>query len=512
MSDFYQLSYNDYINNQQITLPYIYIYSKHKNYKYQDYEQFNNLLNGYINKIFLSKNNPEELIANRRAHVNELIKLMPYSDKVLWAENKIKEFLKFLEEKYKKENLPTSEWKVLISFSGGKDSTVLLDLVVKIHKKIKSKVKLIPAYAYEITFPETLVFIKKIISNYQKKNKYLQELLLAKPKLPWFEILKQKGYPIYSKQISVILNRIKKVKSKNGLTRWIFGINTSRYKLSKNRLFLLDNRMKDFTSCIPTNKFDEFYNYFKNSLLINDYDYSEKCCDYVKGGLKHNKTPSFVGTMASESELRKKSWIHNGCNILNGHKLLSRPLSLFETKDIWKYIYKNRIQINKIYGYKPSAKTYENSISSLKYERLGCISCPYGSHLETNKKLNRFQTLYHQSKQLYYSQVIANGMYKILIDMNIKIPEDKIYMQLYELRHNQILNWYQNFLHNLSYVVCSIENPNNVKKYKSTKKQNSWEYTNDELISIFKNYDLSIEKENLIKLINETRLKINEGK
>lgn len=437
---------------------------------------------------------------------------MPYQDKVLWAENKIKEFLIFLEEKYHKEKLPIEEWKALISFSGGKDSTVLLDLVVKVHKQIKSKIKLIPAYAYEITFPETLVFIKKIISNYQKKNKYLQDLLLAKPKLPWFEILKQKGYPIYSKQISVILNRIKKAKSKNGLTRWVFGINTARYKLSKNRLFLLDNRMKDFTKCIPSDQFDKFNNYFKNTLTITDYDYSEKCCDYVKGGLKHNKTPSFVGTMASESELRKKSWIHNGCNILSGHKLLSRPLSLFETKDIWKYIYKNRVEINKVYGYRPLAKTLENSINSLKYERLGCISCPYGSHLEEDRKLNRFQTLYYQSQQLYYSQVIANGMYKILIDMGVKIPEDPIYMQLYELRHEQIKKWYEDFVHNLCYVVCSIENPNNVKQYKLTNRQYPWEYTDEELLNIFKNYDLSADKKELIKLINQTRSKIQRGK
>ena len=269
--------------------------------------------------------------------------------------------------------------------------------------------------------------------------------------------------------------------------------------------------MKNFTSCIPKDQFDKLNNYFKNTLSITDYDYSEKCCDYVKGGLKHNKIPTFVGTMASESELRKKSWIHNGCNILSGHKLLSRPLSLFETKDIWKYIYKNRIEINKIYGFKPQAKTYENSISALKYERLGCISCPYGSHLEKDKKQNRFQTLYHQSYQLYQSQVIANGMYKILIDMGVEIPEDEVYMQLYKLRHKQIFEWYQNIIDNLCYVVCNIENPNNVKKYKLTKRQEPWEYTNEELINIFENYNLQIDKNELFKKINIVRKSLAKG-
>lgn len=450
-----------------------------------------------------------DLIESRRSHIDELIKLMPYDDKINWAKMKIKEFLDFTYQEYKNSpkysHLKPNDYKVIISFSGGKDSTVLLDLINAVHKEIKSKIFLQPAYAYEITFPETFAFIKNTISNYQKENAYILDLMVAKPKLPWNEILKTKGYPIFSKEISARLNRVKNSKSKTGLTRWIFGIDTAKFKLSKSRLFLLDNSMANFTNGIDQNTLLELSDYFKNTLFFNDYLYSEKCCDYVKGGLKHNKLPAFVGTMASESQLRRKSWIRNGCNILSGEKILSRPLSLFQSSDIWKYIYKNRIAINSKYGFDQDAPDLKKSISKLKYQRLGCISCPYGAHLEKNTK-NRFQILYQESQKLYYAQVIATGMYKIIIDMGIEIPEDKLYMKLYKIRQEQIKTWYDNFEHNLCKVICDIENRNNYKGYKPLKnKEVSWEYSFEEIKQIYQNYGLNIEDEKLKKIIDQTR-------
>ena len=480
---------NNYNNVNLVPNIYIYIYWT----KYKNLHDLNN----------------QFLIKNRRLHIDELIKFMPYEEKLEWAKKRIKEFLDFTYNEYKNnpkyKHLKPNDYKVIISFSGGKDSTVLLDLINIVHKEIKSKIYLQPAYAYEITFPETLVFIKNTIKNYQKENKYILDLMVAKPKLPWNQILETKGYPIFSKQISVILNRIKKTKSKTGLTRWIFGIDTAKFKLAKSRLFLLDNSMANFTNGVDEETLLEFNDYFKKTLFFNDYLYSEKCCDYVKGGLKHNKLPCFVGTMASESQLRRKSWIHNGCNILSGNKILSRPLSLFQSNDIWKYIYKNKIKINKMYGFKPRASNLEKSVSKLRYQRLGCISCPYGAHLEKNTK-NRFQILYHESQQLYYAQVIATGMYKVLIDMDIEIQEDELYMKLYRIRHEQIKNWYDNFEHNLCKVICDIENRNNYKGYKPIKnKQVSWEYSFDEIKQIYQNYGLNIEDEKLKMIVDQTR-------
>ena len=259
---------------------------------------------------------------NRREHYQELVNLMPFRDKVLWAKKKIKEFFEVcIKDK--------SITEITVSFSGGKDSTVLLDLVMKVHKEIKCKIPIVMVYATEITFPSTIKFINDINQKY--RNIYgdnLKQVQLVKPKKTWLKILSENGYPIYSKQVSTLINRVKNAKTMNNLTQWFFGINqdktsTAKFRLSKDRLFLLDDVMLNEWPKLNAKEKQYFERYNEK------YFFSEKCCDFIKGNLKHDKRPSFIGTMIVESELRKKSWIKSGCNIFNKNAMKSRPLSIW---------------------------------------------------------------------------------------------------------------------------------------------------------------------------------------
>ena len=393
-----------------------------------------------------------------------------------------------------------------------------------------------PAYAYEVTFPDTILFIKEFVSQYKEKYKFVKDVYFSKPKNGWLDVLKNYGYPIFSKQISVLINRILNNKSHNGLSKWIFKSDTSRFHLSKNRLFLLDKKMRKFEydkSLIDK----DYFPYLDDT----NYFFSEKCCNQIKGGLKHMKNPTFVGVMATESNLRKISWINYGCNILNNKNLVSRPLSIFKSIDIWKYLIKNNISVNKNYGDISKIKfeiknllstdlNYDQRIKNdelieeilnfnLDYKRLGCIACPYGSHIEQNEiehnklEFNRFEILYKKYPNLYKSQVINNGMYKILIDMGIKIRDDKNYMELYKQRHIQINRWYEKFEVNFIDIITQIENFNNYKKIDVNKpkyKKADWHYSDDEIISFLINYGLLKDKndikwEKYKKLVEEYR-------
>lgn len=460
----------------------------------------------YIHKdlyMFLSKSK-DALFENRRDHYDELVNLMPHDQKVFWAKTRIKEFFKECEE-YNKLGPKNPITEITISFSGGKDSTVLLDLVSKVHKEIKSKFFIVPAYAVEITFPSTIKFIKDVVEDYRKENKYIKEPLLVPPKLPWNDILETKGYPIFSKQISVLINRVKRSKTKNGLTQWFFGVNeeitnTAKYKLSKQRLFLLDDNM---INKWPKLKDKELIEYFKK--YNEPYFFSEKCCDYVKGNLKHDNRPSFIGVTTEESEMRKKSWIQNGCNIFNSKNKKSRPISIWKSSDIWKYIKDNDLPINPAYGYKKDKPLEEQKYN---FNRLGCSACPFGSAIEERKiislkkkniykdddpeVLNRFEKLLKFYPNIYNSQVISTGMYRVLIDMDIKINNDEKYMKLYEKRRKQINEWYEhdNFRNNIIDVMFQIQKPYN---------DNGWNYSRDEINEALKHFGFTNTKEKMTK-------------
>lgn len=418
---------------------------------------------------------------HRKSHFQEITAYMPMNDKIIYSNNKIEEFLNWCNDNEYEE--------ISISFSGGKDSTVLLDLLTKVHKSIKSKIYIVPVYAMEITFPSTLKFIRNTILEYKKKNKYIKDLELFAPKLPWNQILHEKGFPIFSKQISVILNRLKRTNSKTGISRWAFSmLPTSRFMISKSRLFLLDESFLRKWNEIDDLNFNHFF--------------SEKCCDFVKGTLKHDSRPSFVGTLALESEFRKRSWFNHGCNILNKTKPLSRPLSIWNEKDIWKYIRTYKLNINEAYNYNHSLAENEQK---LHFNRLGCTSCPFGSHIEELKykrsldykkdlkifmeknnidkmnncfeiildeyKLpkdeelwNRYEFLKEYYPAIYKSQIHSTRIYRILIDMNITIKNDDVYMNMYKRRRMDINQWYENIFENFLNILMQIEKYSNKKE------------------------------------------------
>ena len=84
------------------------------------------------------------------------------------------------------------EDKVYISFSGGKDSTVLLDLVRKVNKNIEAVFVVNPVQ------PETFKFIKSI-----------ENITILKPEFTFEEVVKKYGYPFISKEQANYLHDIR---------------------------------------------------------------------------------------------------------------------------------------------------------------------------------------------------------------------------------------------------------------------------------------------------------------
>ena len=277
---------------------------------------------------------------------NELITLqsLPLEIKIAKSLRRIQEFIDYYGEN-----------GVYISFSGGKDSTVLLDLVRKVNKNIEAVFVINPVQ------PETFKFIKTI-----------DNLTILKPEMTFEEVVKKYGYPFISKEQANYLHDIRY--STNYMReRRLNGDENGRFKLSNK------------------------YKYLINS----PYPISHKCCEVMKKKpiKKYEKLTGkvpFIGTLAEESALRTQSYLKTGCNSFNSKRPNSTPLGFWTEQDILEYIYKYNLPINEAYG---KVVIEDGRYKTTKCSRTGCIACGFGVHLEKNP--NRFERMKEEYPKQY---------------------------------------------------------------------------------------------------------------
>jgi 3'-phosphoadenosine 5'-phosphosulfate sulfotransferase (PAPS reductase)/FAD synthetase len=164
------------------------------------------------------------------------------------------------------------------------------------------------------------------------------------------------------------------------------------------------------------------------------YEVSHICCNLLKGPVKHDSRPKFVGTTIYESQLRKTNWIKKGCNVYSLKSPQSRPLSIWTQNDISEYIRRHKdIKISNAY--------------SKGWQRTGCMFCGFGLNIECAirdrmfKKGIHFPTrldlVYSNYPNAYNKYVWELGLYKPFADTYVTIPNDKKYMQYFRKRERE---------------------------------------------------------------------------
>lgn len=254
--------------------------------------------------------------------------------------------------------------QVYVSFSGGKDSTVLLDLVRSIFPHV-------PAVFVDtgLEFPEIREFVKTV-----------DNVIWLKPAMGFRHVIAKYGYPVVSKEQAGYIREVQ-----NGTTEYLElkrrGHQTGRNgkpvgAVSKKWQWLMDQQ---------------------------EIKVSEKCCDVMKKRPIHKyeketERKPFIGTMAGESRLRNQAYLKNGCNAFDKGKPSSAPLSVWLEDDIWEYIKVNKIPYSKIYD--------------MGYHRTGCMFCAFGAHLEDYP--NRFQLMEQTHPPQWRYCMNKLGMQKVL--------------------------------------------------------------------------------------------------
>lgn len=256
-----------------------------------------------------------------------------------------------LKAKIQMSNKRIKEWydnwggQVYVSFSGGKDSTVLLHMVRKLYPKVVGVF-----VDTGLEYPEIRKFVKTI-----------NNVIWLKPKMNFKEVLEKYGYPVISKENAQKIEEIRNTKSDKLRNKRLYGDEKGYGKLPEKWKPMLDA-----------------------PFLI-----SGKCCNVMKKApMKRYEKDSgqkpFVGLMASDSSGRKTSYLRNGCNAYT-QRPMSNPLGFWMEKDVWKYIKKYDLEISKIYR--------------MGYPRTGCMFCMFGVHLEPLP--TRFQRMKKTHPKLY---------------------------------------------------------------------------------------------------------------
>ena len=222
-----------------------------------------------------------------------------------------------------------------IASSGGKDSVVMTHLVHRVDKNVP------------ILYSDTGLEYPELRKFMLAKNP-----VISKPSMDFFSYIQKYGYPVISKEVAGKIESIRK---------------RGHFNTIKEMLAL---------------------NYKYRYLVEAPFDISSKCCTLFKKKpttkYSTNGVGTFVGIRHDESSMRRKNLQTYGCN-LYGDKVLSRPISFWNEKDVIDYIVQENVEYcREIYGDIVDGKF-------TGYQRTGCMFCMFGVQYESEP--TRFQKM-----------------------------------------------------------------------------------------------------------------------
>jgi len=236
--------------------------------------------------------------------------------------------------------------KVYISYSGGKDSTVVSHIAKQMYPDI------LHIFANTTCeYPET---IKHVKWERESNNTNLITVIPRNCKgnvWNFKKVVDHYGYPLFSKRIANAIRTYRRAL-------------TPRTK--QNSIEYIQRNIK---------KYD----------IYKEKNISDKCCEVLKKNPIKKKAKelglecAILGLLASESRQREQDWLNYGCNVFYvKSENQCRPIAFWNESDIHEYIEKYHVKISELY--------------QMGYTRNGCMYCGFGVHLEKEGE-NRFQKL-----------------------------------------------------------------------------------------------------------------------
>ena len=278
---------------------------------------------------------------------------LPLEAKVVFTESRIRQWYE--------------HWRgdVYLSFSGGKDSTVLLDIVKRMYPDV-------PAVFCDtgLEYPEVREFA------------LARADVVIKPSMTFKQVLEHYGYPIPSKEQALFIRQARHSTEKMRALR----LGDSRYSVSAK---------------------------WRN-LVIAPFEVSEKCCNVMKKNpfKKYQKETgyhSMTAMMAHESAIRERSYMRFGCNSFEGEGR-SMPMAVWTEQDVLRYIVDNGIEYAACYG--EIAENGKGELYCTREDRTGCMFCMFGIQFDGTP--NRFQRMERDYPKQYDYCINKLGIGRVL--------------------------------------------------------------------------------------------------
>lgn len=260
--------------------------------------------------------------------------------------------------------------QVYISFSGGKDSTVLLHLIRSIFPDI-------PAVFCDtgLEYPELKDHVKSF-----------DNVTIIRPKMSYRQVIDIYGYPVVSKEQSRYLYEYRTSHSEKLKSIRLNGNRWGQGKVSKKWLYLIDAPFK----------------------------ISHKCCEVMKKlpfRLYEKKTgrKPYLGILAQESRMRTETYLRYGCNAFDTTRPVSSPISFWTDQDIFGYILQNNLKLPSVYG---DIVETDGSYSTTGIRASGCMWCAFGIQMENYP--NKFQMMKQSHPKIWNYAINDMGLGKVL--------------------------------------------------------------------------------------------------
>ena len=311
---------------------------------------------------------------------------VPLAGKILMTKRRIREWYDHF------------DGQVYVSFSGGKDSTVLAYLAAWYLSSFRT-----PPWELNLVFvntgleyPEIQRFVNEYAAWLRREFPHITvNLVRLRPKMNIRQVVTKYGYSIVSKEVAEYVSDARR--NPSGL----------RMKRLRGEAVRKDGQPSVY-NC-------EKWEY----LLYAPFVISAKCCSIMKKSpLKtyEHKTgqQATTATMAEESRLRMTWWMKSGCNAFEGKRPMGKPMSFWTEQDVLRFIVERGLPYASVYGdivASDGENDYAETLIDCKLhctgcQRTGCMFCGFGAHLEKGE--NRFERMKHTHPK-HYDFCIGGG-------------------------------------------------------------------------------------------------------